>query len=140
MSYNPGINGWSDWFSELDILALKSIWARENDNGIINFNNESNSYKFTRNNSNKYHIQTITGMENITNLEKLIFADKDMNISSYIIDVFNQVNGIDNITGKILRLYEASFNRIPDKYGLTYWIHMNSTGENTLQQTSKSFI
>ena len=140
MSYNIGINGWSDWFSEIDLLALKSIWGRENDNGKMNFTQSSNNYKITRNSSNQYHIKTKSGIENITELETLTFPDRDMDINQDIINVFNQITGIDNITGQIFRLYEASFNRIPDNEGFSYWLKMHNSGENTYRQIGESFI
>ena len=45
MSYNRGVNGWNQWFSSTDLDALISIWGRENDFGIVNFENKSSDFK-----------------------------------------------------------------------------------------------
>ena len=55
-------------------------------------------------------------------------------------DVFNQITEIDNITGKIFRLYNSAFNRIPYVDGFEYWINMDNEGLNTYQQIGVSFV
>ena len=50
------------------------------------------------------------------------------------------ITGIDHISGKIYRLYNASFGRFPDNSGLKYWITKNIAGEDTYEETAKSFI
>ena len=140
MSYNEGPNGWDKWFSDLDIIALKSIWGRENDNGIMSFSKESNKYTFKKVNNNNYSILTTVGEENITEMTTLIFKDKELNLNQDIINVFDQITGVNDVSGKIFRLYNAAFNRFPDSSGLNYWITKNKSGENTYRQTCSSFI
>ncbi len=140
MSYNKPADKWSDWFSEKDLSALKSMWGRENDNGVMSFDNEFSNYAFSRSRSKNYFVDTLTGIENITTLKSLKFQDKEVNVSQNIINVFNKLDEIDSITGKIFRLYESSFNRFPDKDGFEYWVHKNSSNENNYRQTGFSFI
>ena len=140
MSYNRGIKGWDTWFSSLDIDALISIWGREDDLGEINYEKSSKAYKFKRSNDDKYFIKTSIGYEDISNIYKLNFTDKTMNLKDDIIDLFNVLTEVDDITGQIYRIYNAAFYRFPDKEGLNYWINKNKSEENTLRQTAKSFL
>tara|TARA_Y100001968_G_scaffold300640_1_gene312220 strand:- start:24050 stop:25231 length:1182 start_codon:yes stop_codon:yes gene_type:complete len=140
MSYNISENGWNTWFSDTDLLALISIWGRENDNGEINFENPYEKYTIKRSNNNKIFIQSEIGYEEINDIEKINFADKSIQYKEDIIDVFNLLEGVDDITGKIFRLYTSLFDRFPDKSGYDYWIKMNKSNQNTYDQTITSFI
>ena len=140
MSYNQAESGWDYWFSDKDILALQSIWGRENDNKTLTFNGKSNDYQFLRYSNNTLGIKSIIGKESIEGMESLIFDDKTFNIQNDIKAIFDQVTGVDDVTGKIFRLYNSALDRFPDSDGLKYWITKNSTGENTYRQTCESFI
>lgn len=140
MSYNQGPKGWNSWFSEIDINALISIWGREDDDGIVNYQKNSFDYKYKRNTENSYSIKTEIGLEDITNVQTLNFLDKSVNVKSDIKDVFSQIKGIDDITGKIYRLYNATFARFPDLDGLKYWIKQNKSGKDSYRATAESFI
>ncbi len=140
MSYNKGENGWDYWFSDDDIYALKKIWGRENDEGVMSFNKNFDEYKFYKSNDEHYSIKTKIGKENITDIKNLIFVDKTINVEKDIEGVFDQITGVEDITGKMFRLYNAAFGRFPDAEGLKYWITMNQTKENTYRQTCSSFI
>ena len=140
MSYNKGPEGWDTWFSKTDLNALISIWGREDDLGIINYENNSSEFKFNRNANGSYSIKTNIGNEAITNIQTLNFLDKSLDVQKDIIDVFNQIKGIDDITGKIYRLYNATFARFPDQEGLKYWIKNNTSGIDTYRSTAQSFI
>ena len=63
-----------------------------------------------------------------------------MNLKHDIKATFDQVTGLDTDSGKMFRLYNASFNRLPDADGLKYWIDKLSSGANTTRVISKSFI
>jgi hypothetical protein len=140
MSYNRGPEGWDTWFSEIDLNALIRTWGRENDLGYITLENNSLDYKYQRLAIGEYKIKTEIGLEDITNIEKIIFKDKSIDVKKDIISVFDLLNKVDDITGKIYRLYNASFNRFPDKDGITYWIDKNISGENSYRETAASFI
>ena len=140
MSYNKAKDSWSEWFSEVDIAALKSMWGRENDNGIMHFTDNSNNYEFKKVSKDKYIIETQIGIEDITKLETLKFSDQDFDVSRDIIGIFEQITGKDNITGKVFRLYNSAFNRIPDSDGFEYWIRMGNEGLNTYKEIGLSFL
>ncbi len=140
MSYNKGEDDWNTWFSDPDIKALQSIWGRENDSGTIIIDDSSNTYQYRKTTDNKYFLCTNIGDENITNINHIQYNDKSIEVQNDIINVFNRVEGIDDITGKIYRLYNAVFNRFPDYDGLNYWISMNKENKNSYEQTAYSFL
>ena len=140
MSYNISPEGWSKWFSEKDLNALISIWGRENDNGIITYEKSQYEYKYKRIATNSFSIKTEIGLEDITNINYLKFADATINVQNDIIQVFNKLEKIDDISGKIYRLYNAAFGRFPDIVGLNYWIEKNTTGIDSYRETAASFI
>ena len=140
MSYNQSNDGWDDWFSNKDILALQSIWGRENDDKTLTFNGKSQNYKFLRFSDKTLGIESEIGQEVIENIEELIFEDKSFNVQNDIKATFDQITGIDDLTGKIFRLYNSALGRFPDAEGLRYWIDKNKSGENNYRQTCESFI
>mgnify|MGYP001156994973 CR=1 FL=1 len=140
MSYNRGPDGWNNWFSKNDLNALISIWGREDDLGFINFDKNSFDYKYKKISNKSYVIKTEIGFEGIDTVTSLKFKDKVINVDEDIISVFNLIKGRDDITGKIYRLYNASFGRFPDKDGLQYWINTNSSKKDTFRKTASSFI
>ena len=140
MSYNISPEGWSKWFSEKDLNALISIWGRENDNGIITYEKSQYEYKYKRIATNSFSIKTEIGLEDITNINYLKFADATINVQNDIIQVFNKLEKIDDISGKIYRLYNAAFGRFPDIVGLNYWIEKNTSGIDSYRETAASFI
>ncbi len=140
MSYNRSPEGWNKWFSESDLNALISIWGREDDTGIINYDKYQYDYKYKRNSNNSLSIKTEIGFEDITNIDYLQFIDAKVDVKKDIIGVFNQLNHKDDISGKIYRLYNAAFGRFPDKLGLEYWIEKNTSGVDNYRKTAESFI
>ncbi len=139
MSYNKGENEWNTWFSKDDINALISLWKREDDLGYMNFDQNSSEYKFYKS-ADIYSIKSDIGLENITNIETINFADKNLSFIHDIKEVFNQLAGIDHITGKIYRLYNAAFGRFPDTTGFKYWINNYNSKLDTYRQISHAFI
>tara|TARA_B100000579_G_scaffold380002_1_gene347683 strand:- start:215 stop:1402 length:1188 start_codon:yes stop_codon:yes gene_type:complete len=140
MSYNMSPDGWDTWYSKTDIQALQKIWGRENDNGKIQFNENSYDLSFIRTAEKKYIVRSIIGNEDITKIDQLIFQDKNFDVQKDIIGVFDQITGMNDASGKIYRLYNSAFNRFPDPAGLEYWISMNQSKENSYRQIANSFI
>ncbi len=140
MSYNRSPNGWNKWFSEVDLNALISIWGRENDTGVIHYDKSQSDYKYKKISSNSYSIKTEIGFEDITDMSYLQFKDTKIDVKKDIIGVFNQLEKIDDISGKIYRLYNAAFGRFPDSAGLKYWIEKNTSGIDSYVKTADSFI
>ena len=70
----------------------------------------------------------------------MIFSNQSINTQKDIVEVFNLIQEVDDISGKIYRLYNAAFGRFPDKNGLNYWINTNKSGIDSYEKTAKSFI
>jgi len=66
--------------------------------------------------------------DTFTNIERLQFTDKTLAID------------IDGNAGQAYRLYQAAFNRIPDKAGLGYWIGQLDSGAETLNHAAAGFV
>jgi serralysin len=67
------------------------------------------------------------GSDLLVNVERLDFANIDVALD------------IDGAGGQAYRLYQAAFNRVPDKGGLGYWIAQLDRGA-TLTQVSQAFV
>lgn len=67
------------------------------------------------------------------------FADKVQFTYKELESVFDQVKGFDDISGKVFRLYNAAFKRIPDAAGFQYWNEINANQKATLAQTAFFF-
>ena len=80
------------------------------------------------------------GKEDITSITTLNFKDRDLDVKKDIIGVFDQIIGVDHITGKIFRLYNSTFNRIPDYEGYSYWIKIKNDNSITYKDIAHSFI
>ena len=139
MSYNRGILGWNDWFTDLDINSLLTIWGRENDLNKFSFDNVSSNYKYKKDSKNNYYIKTEIGYEEITSIKTLEFSDQSINVKEEIFGVFDLLKGFDDITGKIYRLYNAAFSRFPDIDGMSYWVNQHSLGLNNYRKIAESF-
>ena len=106
----------------------------------VNFyTNKFSDYKFNHNNGN-YEIVTEDGVDNITGIPTIIFADKEISAIADIKGTFDLVTEKDNVTGRMFRLYNAAFNRFPDTSGLKYWITKNASGENSDRVVAQSFL
>ena len=140
MSYNQSPDGWDTWYSQEDILALTSIWGREDDEGYITIDANSTEFKFSRDENKNYLITTQIGKENISHLNKINFSDKTLYLKEDIINVFDLITDMEEVSSQIYRLYNAAFNRFPDIDGFNYWISKNSSYENTYRQTAASFL
>lgn len=69
------------------------------------------------------------GIDTLLNVERLQFSDKNI-----ALDITG--NG-----GMIYRIYQAAFNRAPDKVGLGYWMyHMDKVNGFTLTEVARGFI
>ena len=139
MSYNKGIDNWNSSYTISDLDALISIWGRENDDGKITFPEMQSIYKYKKE-ENNYYIKTNIGYENITNIDTLLFTDGEMNVSRDIKNIFNSIKSIDDITGKIYRLYNSAFGRFPDYVGYDYWVKRNNSKRIDFERTTQSFI
>ena len=53
---------------------------------------------------------------------------------------FDQVTGLNTDSGKMFRLYNAAFKRLPDPDGLRYWIGNFSSGKDDERAVASSFL
>ncbi|WP_371324543.1 DUF4214 domain-containing protein [Dechloromonas sp. ZY10] len=74
------------------------------------YSGNSSSYTIQKNGSAWNVSSAAEGTDNLTNVERIKFADKTLAMDS------------DGNAGQAYRLYQAAFNRTPDKDGLKYWI------------------
>ena len=70
---------------------------------------------------------TVDGTDILSNVERLQFSDKSIALD------------INGNAGQAYRLYQAAFNRAPDKGGLGYWIDCMDRGM-TLNEVSTAFL
>ena len=126
-------------WSDTDIEVLQSIWGATSP-VIKTYEKSSYEYKFYNRGDGKYEIKTPTGFDEITGISILDFPDKDLRRTSDIEEVFDQVTGLNTDSGKMFRLYNAAFARLPDRNGLQYWIEKYSSGENDERAVASSFL
>lgn len=161
MSYNQSPDGWDYWFSDNDIAALQSLWGEEDDNiptynvtntNIINeidntftgatktFVNNSFDYKFYNLGNRRFAVKSKNGndIDEITGVDNLIFDNKSFDITE-VKATFDQVTGMNDVSGVVFRLYNAAFARLPDSAGLKNWINANSSGKKSYKETAEAF-
>ena len=68
------------------------------------------------------------------------FNHKNINLKTDIKETFDQVTGLNTDSGKMFRLYNASFKRLPDPDGLRYWIANFSSGKDDERAVASSFL
>ena len=74
-----------------------------------------------------------------TGVTSLQFEDQALSLANDVAATFNQVKGIDDVSGVVFRLYNAAFARLPDAKGLENWIAGNSTGGMTYATSAQEF-
>lgn len=91
----------------------------------------ASSYTFTRNGAGSFTITAKDGssVDTITNVERVEFGDK---VLAADIDA-------NAISGQVLRLYRASFDRLPDDAGQRYW-QMQAENGSGLAQIADAFV
>ena len=104
-------------------------------------------YSFYNKGSGGYQIKTDNGYYDITGYPLLRFTRETTTSSlreiSAIVDTkgtFDQVTGLKTDSGRMFRLYNASFKRLPDPDGLKYWIDNFSSGRNSTRVVASSFL
>ncbi len=104
------------------------------------YSGKSDTYKFYDLGNDNYGVETATGIDELTGESILKFEDKNMNLKSDIKATFDQVTGLNTDSGKMFRLYNASFKRLPDPDGLRYWIGNFISGIDDERAVASSFI
>tara|TARA_B100000579_G_scaffold434873_1_gene456765 strand:- start:995 stop:2269 length:1275 start_codon:yes stop_codon:yes gene_type:complete len=112
----------------------------DDDANELTYNNPFHYYKFYNRGNSKYEIKNDDGFDDLTGIKTLKFTDKTVDVAKDIVGTFDQVTGMDDITGKTFRLYNAAFARFPDSDGLKYWIGKRTSGENSERVVAQSFL
>ena len=89
----------------------------------------------------RYAVKSKTGedIDEITGVTNLQFSDQSLSLSDDVKETFDQVTGIDDVSGVVFRLYNAAFARLPDSAGLENWINANEAGTRTYASSAKEF-
>ena len=130
-----------------EIIFLDQAVEESKVDVIKTYAGKFSDYKFYKIGSNKYLINTSSGYEDITGYpllrfsgESTISAFRDISAISDIKGTFDQVTGLNTDSGKIFRLYNATFKRLPDSNGLKYWINEYSSGRSDVSDIASAFI
>ncbi len=119
---------------------FRSLVEAKNVSLVKNYSGNYSDYKFYNSGSQTYQIVTEKGIDDITGLPNIQFADQNISAITDIKGTFDLVTGKDNITGKMFRLYNAAFKRFPDPSGLKYWITQRTSGVNSERVVASSFL
>jgi len=114
--------------SSLNELIIPRQGAHSIDGGAgvdtVSFSGNRQSFSITHDSSGKFLVadNSGSGVDTLVNIERLQFYDAKvaLDISGNPNAGFNPA-GLAN-AGQVYRLYQAAFNRAPDKVGLAYWI------------------
>ena len=140
--FNPklmGVNNASEVKSTIkDIYKEASRWGAA---GLYkSYSGNSYDYIIKENSQDNYSLINEGTPDPITGYTFLRFADKDLFIIDDIKETFDQVTGLNTDSGKMFRLYNAAFKRLPDADGLRYWIGKYSSGVNDDRAVASSFL
>jgi len=139
MGYNEHLSGKVGWYEDIDISALQNIWGEAE---VKSYSGNSYDYKFYNLGNSKFGIKHENGnsIDPLTGITLLKFDEQNLHKSSDIKGTFDQVTGLNTDSGKMFRLYNASFKRLPDPDGLRYWIGNFSSGKDDERAVASSFL
>ena len=114
---------------------------------IKTYSGNFSEYKFYKKGEDRYQIKTSSGYDDITGFPLLRFSGesdtsifRDISAIADIKATFDQVTGLNNDSGKVFRLYNAAFKRLPDSSGLKYWINQYSSGKSEINDIASAFL
>ena len=109
--------------------------------GPYKFSQNSFDAKFYSLGEGRYGVQKKgeSTIDEITGVSSLQFQDQALSLANDVAATFNQVKGIDDVSGVVFRLYNAAFARLPDAKGLENWINGNSSGGMTYATSAQEF-
>jgi hypothetical protein len=143
-----GTNDGTDTLSNIEFIQFTDQLVEESKVDVVKtYSGEFSDYKFYNKSNGVYQIKTDSGYDEITGYPLLTFTGEATTSSfrdvSAIVDIkgtFDQVTGLNTDDGKMFRLYNASFKRLPDPDGLKYWIDKYTSGENDERTVASSFL
>ena len=154
---NPGKYGYAGQWNDINaenklfyVIEIPTTYKSNDINsseGNLIYEGKFSDYKFYNRGNNQYEIKTNDGYDNITGKALLTFTGEESTSPFYeispIYDIgrtFDQVTGLDTDSGRMFRLYNAAFKRLPDPDGLAYWIDNFSSGRNSMRVVTSSFL
>ena len=143
-----GTTDGTDTLKNIEYIQFSDQTVEESKVDVIKtYSGNFSDYKFYNKGNGKYEIKTDSGYDDITGYPLLKFTGEATTSSfhevSAIADIkgtFDQVTGLNTDSGRMFRLYNASFKRLPDADGLKYWIDQFSSGRNTIRVVASSFL
>jgi len=143
-----GTNDGTDTLSNIEYIQFSDQKVEESKVDVVKtYSGKFNDYKFYNKGNGVYQIKTDSGYDDITGFPLLTFTGeattssfKDISAITDIKGTFDQVTGLNTDSGRIFRLYNASFKRLPDSDGLAYWIDNFSSGRNSIRVVASSFL
>ena len=141
-------NDGTDTLSNIEYIQFSDQTVEESKVDIVKtYSGNFSDYKFYNKGNGVYQIKTDSGYDDITGLPLLTFTGEATTSSfrdvSAIVDIkgtFDQVTGLNTDSGRMFRLYNAAFKRLPDADGLEYWINQFSSGANSIRVVASSFL
>ena len=128
-----------------DASAIVNTYARDLVGDVLTgssqFDHNSFDSKFYDLGEGRYGVQKKgeSTIDEITGVSSLQFQDQALSLANDVAATFNQVKGIDDVSGVVFRLYNAAFARLPDAKGLENWINGNSSGGMTYATSAQEF-
>ena len=143
-----GINDGTDTLQNVEYIQFADQTIEESKVDVIkSYSGEFSDYTFYSRGNGVYEIKTDSGYDDITGYPLLRFSGEESTSAlrdvSAILDIkgtFDQVTGLNTDSGRIFRLYNAAFKRLPDAGGLEYWIDQFSSGANSIRVIAESFV
>ena len=141
-------NDGTDTLSNIEYIQFADQTVEESKVDVVKtYSGNFSDYKFYNKGNGVYQIKTDSGYDEITGYPLLTFTAEATTSFfrdvSAIVDIkatFDQVTGLNTDSGRMFRLYNASFKRLPDADGLKYWIDNFSSGRNTIRVVASSFL
>ncbi len=143
-----GITDGTDTLKNIEYIQFSDQTVEESKVDVIKtYSGNFSDYKFYNKGNGVYQIKTDSGYDDITGYPSLKFSGEastsilgDVSAIADIKSTFDQVTGLNTYSGRMFRLYNAAFKRLPDPDGLKYWIDNISSGANDDKVISQSFL
>ncbi len=143
-----GTNDGTDTLKNIEYIHFSDQTVEESKVDVIKtYSGNFSDYKFYNKGNGVYQIKTDSGYDDITGYPSLTFTGeattssfRDVSAIADIKGTFDQVTGLNTDSGRMFRLYNASFKRLPDADGLKYWISQYTSGANDDRTIASSFL
>jgi hypothetical protein len=121
------VSGGTGGMAQVDDTLLNVERIKFSDASYALFNGSAGSYAVTRDATGAVTVRGAAGAEVLQHIDRIMFAD-----SAMAFDVAGNA-------GQAYRVYQAAFNRTPDKGGLGFWISAMDHG-SSLKSVADGFV